>query len=110
LEVKEEPKEENNKMDTSEPQSSEVTENTEKPVIEDKIAETLKPVPAAIPIVAPVPAAIPIATPVLAPVPAAIPIATPVVAAVTKPATPTRGRGGRGRGGRGGVARRGARR
>lgn len=72
-------------MDTSEPQSSEVIENEEKPVIEEIKIENLKPVPAAIPIL-------------------------PVMVKIVTPPTPTRGRGGRGRGGRGGVARRGARR
>jgi len=84
LDIKEEPEEENIKMETNEPQSSDVVENTENPVIEDIKAE---------------PAVVPVA------VPAVAPVAKPVA-----PVTPNRGRGGRGRGGRGGVARRGARR
>jgi len=87
LEVKEESDTENNKMDTTEAQIGTVTEKTEKPANEDKIAETDKVMPAAVPLVTP---------------------ATKPAVSVT---TPTRGRGGgRGRGGRGGVARRGARR
>ncbi|KAF0751709.1 zinc finger protein on ecdysone puffs-like [Aphis craccivora] len=86
LDIKEEPIDDNNKMDTTETQVGTVAEKTEKPVIEDKVAETVKVMPAAIPIV------------------------TPVTKPVAPATTPTRGRGGgRGRGGRG-VARRGARR
>lgn len=82
MDIKEELVDDNNKMDTTETQVGAVTEKTEKPVIEDKVAETVKVIPPAIPITKP-------------------------VAPVT---TPTRGRGGgRGRGGRG-VARRGSRR
>jgi len=86
LDVKEEPVDDNNKMDVTETPVEAVTVKVEKPVIEDKVAEPVKVMPAAIPIV------------------------TPVTKPVAPATTPTRGRGGgRGRGGRG-VARRGARR